>query len=78
MGQTGFAAWFESVELELRDPAGLHRPFRWTAVVGFTGRGSFGKSAAYGILGVNGGLDAFQRVEFDWAALGGPEIIVRL
>jgi hypothetical protein len=75
---TGVPAWFETVQLELRDPAGVHRPFRWTSVVGFTGRGSFAKSAASGILGTNGGLDAFQRVEFDWAAASGPEVVVRV
>ncbi len=75
---TGLPAWFAPVGLDLRDPAGVHRPFRWTSVVGFTGRGSFAKSAASGILGINGGLDQFQRVEFDWSAAGGPEVVVRV
>lgn len=74
---TGTAAWFDAVELELRDAAGVHRPFRWTAVVGFTGRGAFGKTSAYGILGVNGGLDQFQRVEFNWQSSAGPEVVIR-
>jgi hypothetical protein len=74
---TGTTAWFETVELELRDSAGVHPPFRWSTVVGFTGRSSFGKTSAYGILGINGGLDRFRRVEFDWQALAGPEVIIR-
>lgn len=73
----GVATWFATVELELRDPARSHAPFRWTSFVGFTGRGSFSKSSASGILGVNGGLDHLQRVEFDWQALGGPEVVIR-
>jgi hypothetical protein len=77
VSQTGFAAWFETVELELIDPAGVHPPFRWTAPVGFTGHGSFGKSSTYGILGVNGGLARFRRVEYDWSALSGPEVVIR-
>ena len=32
---------------------------------------------ASGILGINGGLDQFQRVEFDWQAVAGPEVIIR-
>ena len=77
MTLTGVPAWFETVELELRDPAGVHRPFRWKSVVGFTSRGSFSKTSASGILGINGGLDQFQRVEFDWSAPSGPEVVIR-
>jgi hypothetical protein len=74
---TGIPAWFETVELELADPAGVQRLFRWTAVVGFTGRGSFARLNTSGILGVNGGLAHFQRVEFDWSVLAGPEVVLR-
>lgn len=74
---TGTSAWFDAVELELRDSAGVHPPFRWSTVVGFTGRGSFGKTSAYGILGINGGLDRFRRVELDWQALAGPGVVIR-
>jgi hypothetical protein len=63
--------------LELADQAGILAPFRWSALVGFTGRGSFASTAAAGILGVNGGLDRFQCVEFDWSSLGGPEVVLR-
>jgi hypothetical protein len=77
VSRTGFAAWFETVELELIDPAGVLPPFRWAAPVGFTGRGSFAKSSINGILGVNGGLDHFRRVEYDWSALAGPEVVIR-
>jgi hypothetical protein len=77
VSRTGFDAWFETVSLELRDPAGVHPPFRWAAPVGFTGRGSFAKSSAYGIIGINGGLDRFRRVEYDWSALSGPEVVIR-
>ena len=76
VSQTGWQAWFESVELEITDPSAVTQPFRWKSVVGFTGAGSF-QSGASGILGVNGGLDAFQRVEFDWANLAGPEVTIR-
>jgi Aspartyl protease len=76
LSRTGWNAWFATVELELEDPARILPPYRWSAVVGFTGTGSF-KGRHNGILGVNGGLDAFQRVEFDWSALAGPEVVVR-
>jgi hypothetical protein len=76
LSQTGWWAWLETVDLELEDPTGVLPPFRWSAVVGFTGTGSF-KGRHNGIVGVNGGLDAFQRVEFDWSALGGPEVVLR-
>ena len=64
VSRTGWSAWFEMVELQLEDQAGVLQPFRWPAVVGFTGAGSFA-GRHNGILGVNGGLDRFQRVEFD-------------
>jgi hypothetical protein len=76
VSRTGWSAWFEIVDLVLEDPTGTVPPFRWSAVVGFTGAGSFAGSHS-GVLGVNGGLDRFQRVEFDWSALGGPEVVVR-
>jgi hypothetical protein len=78
VSRTGFPVWFERVGLQLNDPAGVGRPFRWPAVVGFTPVGSFWAGRASGILGVNGGLDRFQRIEFDWSALGGPEVVVRV
>jgi hypothetical protein len=76
--RTGYATWFAPVRLQIDDPAGIVPPFVWPAVVGFTPTGSFAVGRAAGILGINGGLDAFQRVEFDWAAAGGPEVIVRV
>jgi hypothetical protein len=77
VSQTGVSAWFETVELELVDPSGVQPPFRWKSAVGFTPRGSFSRLRTFGILGVNGGLDRFRRVEFDWSALGGPEVVLR-
>jgi hypothetical protein len=77
VSRTGWSAWFARVELEVRDPAAILPPFRWPAVVGFTGRGSFGTTSVAGVLGVNGGLDRFRRVEFDWSALSGPEVVLR-
>jgi hypothetical protein len=76
VSQTGVATWFEAAGFELTDPAGNRPPFQWRSVVGFTPVGSFGGPIA-GILGVNGGLDQVQRVEFDWSALGGPEVVLR-
>jgi len=75
--RTGFPTWFSPVELQIDDPTGVIRPHRWPAVVGFTPAGSFTKGRAAGILGVNGGLGQLQRVEFDWAALAGPEVVIR-
>ena len=75
---TGFVAWFDTVQLQIDDPANVQAPFRWSAAVGFTPAGSFATSPIAGLLGVNGGLDRFQRVEFDWSALGGPEVVVRV
>jgi hypothetical protein len=77
VSRTGFSTWFQTVDLQIEDPTGVGPLFRWTAVVGFTGVGSFHATPATGILGVNGGLDHFQRIEFDWSALGGPEVVVR-
>jgi hypothetical protein len=74
----GLPTWFAPVELQINDPADVIRPHRWSAVVGFTPVGSFAIGRAAGILGVNGGLDQLQRVEFDWSALGGPEVVVRV
>jgi hypothetical protein len=74
---TGVVAWFATVSLQVIDPTGVQTPFRWPAVVGFTPAGSFATSPVAGLLGVNGGLDQFQRVEFDWSALGGPEVVLR-
>jgi hypothetical protein len=76
VSRTGWSAWFERVELQLEDPTGIQPPFRWSAVVGFTGAGSF-TGRHNGVLGVNSGLDQFQRVEFDWSAFGGPEVVLR-
>lgn len=76
VSQTGWNAWFCDIEMVIEEPGGTQPPFRWKAAVGFTGAGSF-QSGTAGILGVNGGLDAFQRVEFDWAGLAGPEVIIR-
>jgi hypothetical protein len=77
VSRTGFPAWFETVDLRLDPSAGGGPSFRWPAMVGFTPRGSFMSGHVSGILGVNGGLDRFQRVEFDWATLTGPEVIIR-
>jgi hypothetical protein len=59
VSQTGVTTWFQAVELELVDPAGIQPPFRWPATIGFTGRGSFSRLNTFGVLGVNGGLDRF-------------------
>ncbi len=75
--RTGLPTWFAPVELQIEDPAGVIRPYEWSAVVGFTPTGSFPVGRAAGVLGVNGGLDRLQRVEFDWQALAGPEVVVR-
>ena len=61
----GVVAWFAPVELQIDDPAGAQAPYRWPAVVGFTPAGSFATGSVSGVLGVNGGLDRFQRAEFD-------------
>jgi hypothetical protein len=70
-------AWFAPVDLQIDDPNGVQAPFRWRAVVGFTPAGTFSIGQGSGILGVNGGLDQFQRTEFDWAGLNGPEVVIR-
>jgi hypothetical protein len=46
-------------------------------LVGFTPAGTFSAGQVAGILGINGGLDQFQLVEFDLNALGGPEVVIR-
>jgi hypothetical protein len=73
----GVVAWFAPVELEIRDLAHASAPFRWSAVVGFTPSGSFSVGHIAGLLGVNGGFDQFQRTEFDWSSLAGPEVVIR-
>ena len=73
----GVVAWFAPVTLQIEDPVGIQAPFRWSATVGFTPAGTFGQSPIAGLLGVDGGLDQFQRVEFEWAALGSPEVVIR-
>jgi hypothetical protein len=75
--RTGFLTWFAPVEIQIDDPAGVIPPYRWPAIVGFTPAGCFTVGRAAGILGINGGLDQVQRVEFDWQALGGPEVLIR-
>ena len=75
--QSGSLAWFAPVKLQVDDPADIIRPHGWKAVVGFTPVGSFAVGRAAGVLGVNGGLDQLQRVEFDWQALAGPEVVIR-
>jgi hypothetical protein len=77
LGVTGTLTWFARVELQINDPSGVIPPFRWPATVGFTPAGSFATGSVSGVLGVNGGLDQLQRVEFDWSALGGPEVVLR-
>jgi hypothetical protein len=77
LGVTGSLVWFARVELQVNDPRGVTLPFRWSAVVGFTPAGRFTTGSISGVLGVNGGLDRFQRIEFDWSALGGPEVVLR-
>src|SRR5262245_11435858 len=49
VSQTGWTAWFATVELAIEDPAGILPPIRWTSIVGFTGAGSF-QSGTAGIL----------------------------
>jgi hypothetical protein len=78
VNRTGVSAWFEQVELQLDPVGGIGPPFRWPAVVGMTPVRTFVAGRAAGILGINGGLDAFQRLEFDWAAVGGPEVVIRV
>jgi hypothetical protein len=77
VGTGGSPTWFRPVDLEVRDETGAQRPFRWTATVGFISGPSFLTSPVSGVLGVNGGLDRFQRVEFDWYSLQTPEIVLR-
>ncbi|HEX4588511.1 MAG TPA: hypothetical protein VH120_01185, partial [Gemmataceae bacterium] len=77
VSRTGVSAWFQRVELQLDPVGGVGTPFRWTGVVGFTPIQTFTAGRASGILGVNGGLDQFQRVEFDWSAAAGPEVVIR-
>jgi hypothetical protein len=74
---SGAVAWFAPAELLILDPGGVQAPHRWPAIVGFTPAASFSTGPIAGVLGVNGGLDRFQRVEFDWSALGGPEVVLR-
>jgi hypothetical protein len=74
LSQSGTQAWFDRVELQVADPAGIAPAIRWSAVVGFAPYGSFMAGAITGVLG---GLDRFQRIEFDWSALGGPEVVLR-
>jgi hypothetical protein len=73
---TGFPTWFGRIDMQINDPTGIASPLRWDAVVGFTPRGSFGGPVS-GVIGVNGGLGRFRRVEFDWSAPGGPEVVIR-
>ena len=70
-------AWFAPIGLEIRDPANVQPTFRWPAVVGFTPAGTFSSGQVAGLLGVNGGLDQFQSVEFDWSSMTGPEVLIR-
>jgi hypothetical protein len=77
IGGAAVIAWFAPVELEIRDPAGIQPPFRWSAIVGFTPAGTFSTGHFAGLLGVNGGFDQFQSAEFGWAATSGPEIVIR-
>jgi hypothetical protein len=77
VGGGGLPAWFRPVTLEVQDLGGVQRPFRWDAWVGFVAGPSFATSLVSGVLGVNGALDHFRRVEFDWYSLQNPEVVLR-
>jgi hypothetical protein len=77
VGGAGVVAWFEAVDLQIDDPANIQPSHRWKAIVGFTPVDTFASSPIAGLLGVNGGLDQFQRIEFDWHSLAGPEVVIR-